>query len=110
MCKGAATAQRKDRLRPGDRSHYPRVSLHWIGEWYVDAGPSTKVDWGPFPLDKDLSLRTADRLSQDTAITEAIILSDVFFDLETDLIRGCWILWHLRGMGSLAQYGTVARR
>lgn len=81
------------------RSGNPRVSVGSGGvksfppsgtvPWYVSEWTYPATGWGFNP---EPSLRTADRLSQNTAITEGMILSGVGFNIETDLVRGCWTL------------------
>lgn len=101
-------------LAPDSRikARYPRVSLAagWYRaagakqvQWYVNEYSDFGSSWFPIPspsprgktistLENELSLHIADRLSQDPDITEAIILGGVGFELETDLVGGCWIL------------------
>lgn len=78
--------------------HYARVLLCSHSEqaervpWCMNENPELEFGWGKISLDNEISLGVADGLNQDIALTEGIMLSGGGFDIETDLIRGCWIL------------------
>ena len=69
------------------KSEYPRVSIGWLpsGEWYVNDEPQFESGWSPIGLESVSSSKIAQDLSEDAAIAGG-------FDIETDLVRGCWIL------------------
>lgn len=82
------------------KSRYPRLSIsggsNLLGtgkrvRWDVNECPQFEIGCVPTPI-TELRSPVGNKLSQDSALTEEIMLNSLSFDLETDLARGCWVL------------------